>query len=90
MRAIAATSVGTAAVLLFFAFVLKTAMCETALEGALWGLALGLFFDTGMNASHCFFEDRPFLLFAIHRGCHAVGLTVVGAILGQMCGGVGK
>lgn len=76
--------------LLFFSFILKIAGCETAGEGALWGLAFGLFFDSGMNASHSFFEHRPFALFAIHRGYHAVGLSLVGAILGQLCGGTAK
>lgn len=89
-RAITATTLGSAMALLFFSFMLKTAGCETAMEGALWGLAFGLFFDTGLNASHCFFEDRPFALFLIHRGCHAVGLSVVGAILGLLCGEMEK
>lgn len=72
---------------MFFSFLLGVIGCQTAFEGALWGLAFGLFFDSGMNASHSFFEQRPFELFLIHRGCNAVSLTLVGAVLGACCGG---
>lgn len=70
----------------FFSFVLNAVDCRTPVEGALWGLAFGLFFDTGLNASHTFFESRPFELFAIHRGCHAISLIATGAILAKVCG----
>ncbi len=80
-----ASALGTATAMPFFCLILSVAGCRSALEGALWGAAFGLFFDTGLNCSHSFFEERPFGLFLIHSGCHAVSLTVIGAILGQLC-----
>lgn len=84
--ALVAAAVGTAIAMPFFCFILSVAGCRSAGEGALWGAALGLFFDAGMNVSHNFFEDRPFALFVLHRGYHAVSLTLIGAVLGALCG----
>jgi len=64
----AAASLGTAISIPFFSFMLSVAGCQTAGEGALWGIGFGLFFDSGLNVSHSFFEDRPFALFVLHRG----------------------
>lgn len=84
-RAMFAACVGTATAIPFFSFLLRVANCRSAGEGALWGLAFGVFFDSGLNASHCFFENRPFALFVLHRGYHSVSLAVIGAVLGRLC-----
>ncbi|CAN8070866.1 unnamed protein product [Agarophyton chilense] len=73
----------------FFSFILHIVKCKGAVDGALWGLALGFFFDSGLNVSHSFFEKRPFALFLVHRGCHAVSLTLAGIVLGLLCGNPG-
>lgn len=70
----------------FFSFLLGVADCRTPGEGAIWGLAVGVFLDSGLNASHSFFEDRPFALFLLHRGYHITSLTIIGAMLGLLCG----
>lgn len=85
-KGLVALVIGSAMSYCFFCFLLGAVGCENAWEGALWGLAFGLFFDSGLNVSHSFFEERSFELFAIHRGEHAVGLTLAGALLGQLCG----
>lgn len=79
-----ALAVGTVMYIPPFLFCLTKAGCETWHEGALWGLAFGLF-DLGMNAAHSFFENRSFLLNLIHRGYHTVSLTLIGAILPLLC-----
>lgn len=79
-----ASALGAATALPFFCFILQIADCRSALEGALWGFALALF-DTGLNCSHTFFEQRPFALFLVHRGCHALALVFIGALLGALC-----
>lgn len=85
-RAMAAAALGTAAAMPFFCLLLAVADCKTPGEGALWGLGLAFFFDSGLNASHGFFEDRPFALFVLHRGYHIVSLTIIGALLALLCG----
>ncbi|KAI0563602.1 hypothetical protein FGB62_37g32 [Gracilaria domingensis] len=85
-RAMFAAVLGTATAIPFFSFLLRVANCRGAGEGALWGMAFGIFFDSGLNASHSFFENRPFALFVLHRGYHCVSLVLVGAILGRLCG----
>ncbi len=84
--AMVAASLGTAIAMPFFCFLLKVANVTSAGEGALWGAALGVFFDGGMNASHNFFEERPFALFVLHRGYHAFSLICIGLVLGALCG----
>ncbi|CAN8070864.1 unnamed protein product [Agarophyton chilense] len=85
-RAMFAAVFGTATAIPFFSFLLRVANCRGGGEGALWGLAFGVFFDSGLNASHSFFENRPFALFVLHRGYHCVSLALVGAVLGRLCG----
>lgn len=82
----AAAALGTAIALPFFSFLLGVADCRTPGEGALWGLGVGFFLDSGLNVSHSFFEDRPFALFVLHRGYHITSLTIIGAMLGLLCG----
>lgn len=84
--AVLASVLGPLLALVFFVYTLHVMRCSGPLEGFLWGVALGLFFDTGINASHSFFEARPFELALIHKGCHACGLAVVGSVLGALWG----
>ncbi|PXF44822.1 hypothetical protein BWQ96_05405 [Gracilariopsis chorda] len=86
LQHLAVSVIGSIVSFSFFSTVLHVAKCQTPLDGALWGLALGLFFDSGMNASHCFFENRSFSLFLLHNGCHAVSLTTAGIVLALLCG----
>lgn len=83
----AASAIGTAIAMPFFCILLAVVDARTPGEAALWGLGLALLFDAGLNVSHSFFEDRPFALFVLHRGYHLVSLTLVGALLGGICGG---
>lgn len=76
--------IGSAMVMPFFLLLLRFADCRTPYEGILWGLAVSLF-DLGLNASHNLFEDRPFELFLLHRGCHTITLVFVGALLPWCC-----
>lgn len=85
-KALVACLTGPAVAIVFFSYILKSVSCESALEGALWGIGMGLIFDGAINSSHSLFESRPFRLFAIHSGCHAVGMISVGALLGWLCG----
>lgn len=89
-QAMMAAAIGSAIALPFFSFILSVVGCGTAGEGALWGLAFGLFFDSGLNVSHSFFEDRPFALFVLHRGYHVASLSLIGTILGKLCGASGS
>lgn len=86
VRAFAFLGIGTLCAVSFFLYVLRKLRCENAMEGTMWGLAFGLFFDTGLNASHSFFEKQPFALSLIHKGCHAVGFASIGCVLGALCG----
>lgn len=85
-RAMGSAIIGTIISMPFFVMLLAAVDARSAGEAALWGLALGFFFDTGLNVSHGFFEDRPFALFVMHRGYHLVSLTLIGAMLGALCG----
>lgn len=80
-----ALAIGGAMSLPLFIIVISAAGCQSWYEGALWGLGFG-FFDLGLNASHTFFEKRPFELFVVHRGYHIMSLTTIGALLGFLCG----
>lgn len=80
-----ALAVGGVMSLPLFLIALSIADCQSWYEGALWGLGFGLF-DLGLNASHPFFEKRPFQLYLVHRGYHSVSLTMIGALLGLLCG----
>lgn len=84
--AIKAAILGTLIAMPFFSFMLSVVGCRTPGEGSLWGFAFGLFFDGGLNASHSFFEEKPFALFALHRGYHVTSLSLIGAVLGALCG----
>lgn len=84
--AMKAAVLGSLIAMPFFAFMLSVVRCRTPGEGSLWGFAFGLFFDGGLNASHSFFEDRPFALFVLHRGYHIVSLSLIGTVLGALCG----
>ena len=86
LRAMRAAALGTAIAIPFFSFMLSVVECKSAGEGALWGLSFGFFFDSGLNVSHSFFEDRPFALFVLHRGYHIFSLSLIGAVLGALCG----
>eukprot|EP00171_Calliarthron_tuberculosum_P013566 IDg13566t1 len=79
-----ASALGAATAQPFFCFILKMSGCRSALEGALWGTALALF-DLGLNCSHSFFEERSFMLFLVHRGCHTLSLITIGGLLGALC-----
>lgn len=85
-RALAIAAMGSAIAMPFFCFILSVASCQSLGEGMLWGAAFGLFFDSGLNVSHSFFENRPFALFVLHRGYHACSLMLVGGALGAFCG----
>lgn len=83
--AMKAAALGTLTAMPFFSFMLSVFNCQTAGEGALWGIAFGFFLDAGLNIPHTFFEERPFALFILHRGYHIASLGIVGTVLGTMC-----
>lgn len=85
--AMASAAVGTFMSMPFFCFLLSIARVAGPGEGMLWGAAVALIFDTGLNLPHSFFEARPFALFVMHRAEHAISLMMSGAVLGALCSG---
>ena len=84
-RAMAVTAITPVFGLLFFTFILSATRCTSSIEGGLWGIVFGLF-DFGINVSHTFFEDRPIHLRLIHSGGKTACLTIIGTVLGALCG----
>lgn len=84
--AMMSTVIGSLMSIPFFCLLLNMAAVRSSGEGMLWGAAVSLFFDTGLNAAHGFFEGRPFALFVLQRGCHALSLMAIGLVLGALCG----
>lgn len=85
-KAMMAAALGSAIAMPFFSFLLSVVEPLSTGEGALWGFAFGFFFDSGLNVSHSFFEDRPFPLYVLHRGYHIASLTIIGGALVMLCG----
>lgn len=83
--AMRAAMLGTLISMPFFSYMLRVVDCRSSGQGALWGLAVAVCLDSGLNVSHGLFEDRPFALFVLHRGYHIVSLTLVGCLLGLLC-----
>lgn len=84
--AMTSAMLGTFIVMPLFCYLLDMAQVESGGEGALWGFAVALFFDAGLNCSHNIFEKRPVALTVMHCGYHAFSLLLVGGVLGALCG----
>jgi hypothetical protein len=54
----------------------------TPVEGALYGLAAGLFWVAGSLGINYLFEGKSLKLFAINGGYHTLEFTLIGLILG--------
>lgn len=84
-NAMKAAMLGSTMSMSVFCFMLSVLRPTSGGEGGLWGVAVALLFDAGLNLSHHIFEERPFALFAMHVGYHAFSLLTVGSILGAIC-----
>ncbi len=85
-NALMAAMIGSAISMPVLCFLFSYVRPRSGGEGALWGAAIALFFDAGLNSSYNLWENRPFALFVMHAGYHAFSLLVIGALLGFLCG----